>query len=351
MIPRLIGPRLNDLSMPPQPSDTNIKTAPQPKRPILPYVCLLIFLATFITGPLFLLSFIAESPSTAPQTVLIPRGSTVQDIGAILDKQRLLIHPFLFRISARMMAKDHLKAGEYEFPAGINVLDLTRMLMEGRTVPRQITVAEGLTVKEILEALNSEPTLTGVIESELEEGSLLPETYNFSYGDSRSTILSRMQKDQARLLASLWDTREQGIPLSTPREALVLASIVEKETGIKASERAKVAGVFINRLRLGMPLQSDPTVIYAHTMGKRDLGHALLRKELEIDSPYNTYRRTGLPPTPICNPGRAALEATLHPEKHDYLYFVADGTGGHAFAKTLIEHNDNVARWQSLKTP
>ncbi len=321
------------------------------KRVILPYVLLFVSLVTFFSGPLFFLSLYLPGPMKETKTVIVPRGSNAQDIAVLLDQNDVLINPLLFRLASRLMAKDQLKAGEYAFAVGMNVLDVTNALRDGKTVLRQITVPEGLTSHEITTLLQSTSALTGSLKDVPPEGSLLPETYRYSYGDSRESVASRMRSEARAMLEDLWKNREDNLPLKTPQEALILASIVEKETGKRASERPVVAGVFINRLRASMPLQSDPTVIYALTGGTGTLGRSLTRADLMSSSPYNTYINAQLPPTPICNPGRAALEAVLHPEKSDFLYFVADGTGGHAFAKTLTEHNKNVAQWIKLNRP
>lgn len=324
---------------------------PRPKRIILPYVLFAIFVLTALPGPLFLASLILPGPLKEPTTVIIPRGTSAQEIGRILDANDLLINPLLFRATSRLMAEDHLQAGEYRFEPGQSAVDITAMLRDGRTVIRQFTAPEGLTSQEIVELLGAIPALTGDIPQTPAEGSLLPETYRYNYGDSRASVLERMQKDAKDTLAKIWETREEGLPLASPHEALILASIVEKETGKMPEERARVAGVFINRLKKKMPLQTDPTVIYALTAGKGPLGRPLTKADLATPSPYNTYLNTGFPPSPICNPGHAAIEAVLHPEKHDLFYFVANGTGGHAFARTLDEHNRNVAKWISLSRP
>jgi len=290
-------------------------------------------------------------PIKEAKTVIIPRGSSVREIAQILDQNQILIHPLLFRAASRLMANDQLKAGEYEFTPGQTALDIADLLHSGKTVLRQVTVPEGLTSYEISTLLRGTPALTGDLTSVPEEGSLLPETYNYTYGDSRQSIIERMQKDSRTTLQDAWDKRANDLPLKAPREALILASIVEKETGKLATERPLVASVFINRLRLNMPLQSDPTAIYALTDGAGSLGRKLTHADVITPSPMNTYTNVGLPPKPICNPGRAALEAVLHPQASDYIYFVANGTGGHAFAKSLTEHNQNVAKWISLNRP
>lgn len=343
------------IANPPEPLASVEEPSPQPtpkrKRIILPYVLFALFILTAMPGPLFFVALFLPGPFQEAKTVIIPRGTSVQEIGRLLDKNEILIHPILFRGMARMMAQNNLQAGEYRFEPGQSVVEVTAMLRDGKTIIRQVTVPEGLTSTEVVALLREVPELTGDVGKTPEEGALLPETYRYSYGDTRTSVLERMQKDQRELLRELWDKRTIGLPLSTPQEALILASIVEKETGKMAAERPRVAGVFFNRLRQKMPLQTDPTVIYALTNGTAALGRNLTKADLGVNSPYNTYLNPGLPPGPISNPGRAAIEAVLHPETNDYLYFVADGTGGHAFAKTLDEHNKNVARWLSLNRP
>ena len=241
-----------------------------------------------------------------------------------------------------------MRAGEYRFPAGISTDGAIALLASGETVKRRITIAEGLTTGEILGLIGAEEALTGALPAGLGEGSLLPETYYFSYGDARAALVRRIRESMTATLAALWDKRAPGTVLASPEEALVLASIIERETGV-ASERARISAVFHNRLRQGMRLQSDPTVVYALTLGRAPLDRPLARTDLRIESPYNTYRTHGLPPTPIANPGRASIEAALHPAETDELYFVADGTGGHAFARTFAEHLRNVARWRRIE--
>jgi UPF0755 protein len=222
-------------------------------------------------------------------------------------------------------------------------------LSAGRTVVRKLTVPEGLTTAEIVGLVATADGLDGEVPEKLpSEGELLPDTYHFSFGDGRAQMLQRMANEMRRTMAELWPARAEGLPFQTPYEALVLASIVEKETAI-GSERARVAAVFVNRLRRGMKLDADPTVIYAVTHGQRPLGRELTRADLQIDDPYNTYRNVGLPPGPIANPGRAAMEAALNPANTDDIYFVADGSGGHVFARTYDEHLRNVAKWRRVK--
>jgi UPF0755 protein len=215
-------------------------------------------------------------------------------------------------------------------------------------VARRLTVAEGLTVAEVFRLLAETEALSGDLPEPPPEGSLLPETYFYALGDDRAELVRRMQRGMRRLLDQLWPARAEALPLTERQQALILASIVDKETGV-AAERGAVAAVFHNRLRQGMRLQSDPTVIYGLTDGNGPLDRELTRADWQHDSPYNTYRIEGLPPGPIGNPGRAALEAVLNPDDVDYLYFVADGSGGHAFGRTLDEHNRNVAKWRRIK--
>ncbi|MCP1167908.1 endolytic transglycosylase MltG [Limimaricola litoreus] len=212
----------------------------------------------------------------------------------------------------------------------------------------RIAVAEGVTSWQVTQALNAFDTLEGDVEEIPAEGSLAPDSYEITPGTQVAQVLDRMAAAQAAILAQAWENRAGDLPLDTPEEALILASIVEKETGV-AAERPQVASVFVNRLRQGMPLQTDPTVIYGITEGKGVLGRGLRRSELDRETPWNTYKINGLPPTPIANPGRAAIEAALNPDTTDYIFFVADGTGGHAFAQTLDEHNRNVAKWREIE--
>ncbi|MCF8496179.1 MAG: endolytic transglycosylase MltG [Alphaproteobacteria bacterium] len=264
---------------------------------------------------------------------------------------------YVFEIGARLFdARGTLKAGEYELPPAASIQSINLLLQSGKVMPRLITIPEGITSYEIVEILNAIPHLEGEISAPPPEGSLLPETYSTRRGESRTAVLERLREAMDKLMAELWPGHAENLPFSTPQEALILASIVEKETG-KPEERRRIAGVFINRLRQGIPLQTDPTVIYALTQGRPEkggqgpLGRRLLKKDLSVDSPYNTYLHPGLPPGPIANPGRAAIEAVLNPEAHDFLYFVADGTGGHVFGRTLEEHARNVAAWRKKRKP
>ena len=292
------------------------------------------------------LRMMAPGPLEHPTTVVIPRGSGLEAIALTLDEAGVVDSPLLFIYGAKLTGG--LKAGEYAFPAGISIDGVLDILRQGRTVVRRFTVPEGLTSAQVLALLEKEPALSGEVKAVPKNGSLLPETYHYSYGDSRTALIERMQNAMEQALAEAWKGRAKDLPFETPQQALTLASIVEKETGV-ASERAKVAGVFVNRLGTGMKLQSDPTVIFALTDGTGELGRALTRADWKLESPYNTYHVSGLPPGPIANPGRASIQAALHPERHEFLYFVADGSGGHVFAKTLADHNRNVAKWREVQ--
>jgi UPF0755 protein len=315
-------------------------------------LCLVIALAgaIVIAGWSQLSAYLVKAgPATEETVVVLPRGAGLAQITATLVEARVIDHPWLFRLAVRVLDRDRrLKAGEYAFPAGAAPQSVIAMLANGETVARRLTVAEGLTVTEIFQLLEDAGALEGELPPAPEEGSLLPETYFYAFGDSRDGMVRRMQDAMRDTLEELWPERAEGLPFRTRQEALILASIVDKETSL-ADERHKVAAVFVNRLRRGMRLQADPTVIYGLTEGEGQLGRELSRRDLEHESAYNTYQIDGLPAGPIGNPGRASIEAVLNPAAVDYLYFVADGSGGHAFARTLEEHNRNVARWRKVK--
>jgi UPF0755 protein len=296
-------------------------------------------------------------PGPLPESkiVLIERGKGVAAIAQTLESEGIIDSSFVFKILSRVERDQRpLKAGEYEFTARISMADSMTMMREGKVYDRKVTFPEGVTSWQVVETLKGLADMAGDVAEIPAEGTLLPETYHYIRNDDRNALLGKMKEAMDKTIADLWSTRAEGLPFTTEAEAMVLASIVEKETGV-ATERKKVAGVFINRLKQGMPLQSDPTVIYGITKGEIQnagqgpLGRRLLIKDLEEDSPYNTYLNPGLPPTPIANPGRASIEAVLQPEVHDYIYFVADGTGGHVFARTLDEHNSNVANWRKIR--
>lgn len=292
--------------------------------------------------------FEAAGPHRDAVEVTLPRGAGLNRIAKTLEASGVVSDELIFRLGARAkQAERRLKAGEYLIPAGASMAQVLAQLEEGETLKRRVTFAEGLSSVEIVDILRAEPLLEGPVDVPA-EGSLAPNTYFFERGASRVAILEQMQAAQSQALDELWEGRAPDLPLKTKEEALVLASIVEKETGI-ADERARVAAVFVNRLRRGMRLQSDPTVVYGITLGAGPLGRGLRRSELDRTTPFNTYKINGLPPSPIANPGREAIAATLNPADTDEYYFVADGTGGHVFSKTLAEHNRNVRKWRKIE--
>ncbi len=285
-------------------------------------------------------------PLVEPAQVVIPRGGT-ERIAATLLERGVIRDPRVFAIAAWLTrGEGPLRAAEFAFPAAAPLREVLHILRDERPVQRRLTIPEGLTAHQIRALLERTEGLTGEMPA-FGEGELLPETYAFEWGETRASVIRRADAAMERALAEAWAARAADLPLTSPREALVLASIVERETG-QADERAKVAGVFINRLRRGMPLQSDPTVAYAATAGV-PMERPISRADLDREHPFNTYRIRGLPPGPIASPGRAALMATTRPEATDFVFFVADGTGGHAFARTLEEHNRNVARWREFE--
>lgn len=288
--------------------------------------------------------YTAPGPASAPVTVLIPKGTGIERIAIELGESGVISSPLVFAASAVFTGRTHdLKAGEYAFPTGISMEGVLLQMVQGRTVIHRLTVPEGWTSAQAVAAVKAEQALVGAVETEPENGALLPDTYHFSRGDSRQGLLDRMRAAMEQAVAEAWKDRAPGVLLASPRDAVTLASIVEKETGL-AAERPRIAGVFLNRLAAGMKLQSDPTVVFALTKGESELGRPLTRADWQFSSPYNTYQINGLPPGPIANPGRAALRAVLAPEHNDYLYFVADGSGGHAFSANLADHNRNVAK-------
>ncbi len=286
-------------------------------------------------------------PLTTHKTIILPPGLGVQAIADRLVSAGAIHHPTLFKVAVSIRRGDRfLKAGEYELTPGATPEALIDNLILGKTVVHKITVPEGLSVSQVYDLVTETPTLSGRLDKSFSEGSLLPNTYHYSRGHNRNALLQQMETLMKNTLEQLWIERDPNLPLKTPIEGVILASIIEKETSLP-QERARISAVFINRLRLGMPLQSDPTVVYGMTQGERPLGRPLKRKDLrDKDNLYNTYRHLGLPPGPIANPGKASLVAALSPLETTELYFVADGQGGHNFAETLAEHNKNVKLWR-----
>jgi UPF0755 protein len=294
--------------------------------------------------------FEATGPLQADRIVNIPRGSGMRDIADILSREGVIDQPWLFIGGVLVLkAREDLKAGEYEFKAHSSVRDVVATIVEGKVVAHQVSIPEGFTSEQIVARLVQDNVLAGDIKQIPREGSLLPDTYNFARGITREQMVQRMQQAQQRLFHEIWEHRAPDLPLKTPDQLVVLASLVEKETG-KPEERTRVAAVFVNRLKQRMKLQSDPTIIYGLVGGKGTLGRPIMKSEIEQPTPYNTYIIDGLPPGPIANPGRASLEAAANPARTRELYFVADGTGGHAFAETYEQHQKNVARLRSIES-
>jgi len=279
----------------------------------------------------------------------VKAGDRLKGVSEALAKAGLISNGVVFRIAARNEGADQkLKFGEYKIPAYSSMEQILGIVTSGKALTYQVTIPEGLTSFQIVLLLKDQPYLTGDVKEIPPEGSLAPDTYSISKGDTVASVIRRMTLAQHRIITDAWALRAEGLPLKSPDEALTLASIVEKETGV-AAERSIVASVFINRLNRGMRLQTDPTVIYGVTGGKGNLGRGLRQSELRKKTPWNTYVIPGLPETPIANPGKASIEAALNPAKTNYLFFVADGSGGHVFSETIGEHNKNVAKWRKIE--
>ena len=303
--------------------------------------------AALLAGLWFIQGWSGAGPAKAPTPVVIEAGSsmvkaanTLEQAGVIASAERFLFQAKLFG------GGKSIKAGEYEFPAGASHSQVLSILQSGKTLQRMVTVPEGMPSVLVHERLMRAPTLVGDVPVP-EEGSVLPDSYSHQRGESRAAVLKRMQGAMEKTLAELWPKRSPRTVVKSPREAVILASVVEKETG-KASERPMIAGVYSNRLRIGMKLDADPTVIYPITKG-RPLGRRIRQSELQANNGYNTYAMAGLPAGPIANPGRESIAAVLNPAETQALYFVADGTGGHVFANTLAEHNANVQKWFAIR--
>lgn len=287
---------------------------------------------------------------STPIEVVVKKGMGLSKVAYELEKNGVVDDARWIILYARFLKiANQLKAGEYQFVGKYNIRDVVEKIIEGDVIVRSVTIPEGKALVEIIKIINDNPYLTGEITIDVKEGEILPETYNFNKGETRNGIIEKAREEMKKVLTQAFLERNKNIPIKNEKELLILASIVEKETGV-VDERAKVASVFINRLNLGMKLQTDPTVIYAVTQGKMNLGRPIYKKDLAFDSPFNTYVYGGLPPEPICSPGIDAIKAVANPDDTKYLYFVADGvTGGHLFATSLAQHNKNVARYRSLK--
>lgn len=299
--------------------------------------------------------FKAQGPLETPQTVVIKEGSGVNTITNQLIAEGVIdgeaFGGLIFRNWVKVFrAQKSMKTGEYLIPAGASMREVMETIRSGKGILHKVSIPEGLTVYQIYERLKRNEILTGELPEQMPaEGSLMPDTYPFQRGATRAELVKRMREAQEKFLASVWTKRIDGLPISTPEEMVILASIVEKETG-RADERPHVASVFINRLNRGMKLQSDPTIIYGIFGGKgKPKDRPIFKSDISKPTAYNTYTIPALPPGPIANPGRAALEAVANPSRTEDLFFVANGTGGHVFAKTLDEHNENVARWRAIE--
>jgi UPF0755 protein len=313
---------------------------------ILSFALLLAVLAAGALG------WLAFGPGPGPReggtdtTVILKRGSSLPQISETLADSGVIHLPFAFAVLAKMTGGgQHLRAGEYSVPARASAFDILSMIRAGKIVRHLVTVPEGLSSAQVADLLDANPVLTGKAPV-AQEGSIMPQTYDVERGQERADVVAEMTEAQSKLVAQLWAGRSPGLPYKTPQQALAMASIIEKETALPA-ERPHVASVYLNRLAKGMRLESDPTIIYGITKG-RPLGRSLTHADVTDPTPWNTYAVAGLPPTPIANPGRASIEAALHPSDSGDFYFVADGTGGHVFAQTYEQHLKNVDRWRAI---
>jgi len=337
------------IDMPPRRS----KSARHPLVIIGNAVLSLFVLLAVLTGALLYVGnqqFDAPGPLPQDRIVIIPHGSGIRDIAEVLNREGVIDQPWIFIGGVLVLkAREDLKAGEYQFRAHASLRDVVATIVDGKVVAHQISVPEGVTSEQIVARLLDDDVLIGNIKEIPREGTLLPDTYNFTRGVTREQMIQRMQAAQQRVVKEVWDRRSPDLPIKTPEQLVILASIIEKETG-KPEERSRVAAVFVNRLKQKMRLQSDPTIIYGLVGGKGTLGRPIMRSEIDQPTPYNTYLIDGLPPGPISNPGRASLEAAANPARTREIYFVADGTGGHVFAETYDQHQKNVARLRLIET-
>jgi UPF0755 protein len=316
-------------------------------------VILVVMLAAGGVMALLYHQFETSGPLAVSRVVTVPRGEGRIEIATRLEREGAISNRWAFIINYMLRSALgpkplELKAGDYEIKKNASMAEIMETLTQGRGVLSKITIPEGLTSLQIVEKLRGEDELVGDITEIPAEGTLLPDTYRYSKGMERRELLERMQGEMQRFLAAAWERRQPSLPITTPEQAIIFASIVEKETG-RADERGRVAAVFMNRLKKGMRLQSDPTVIYGIVGGQGTLGRSITRADLDQKSSHNTYQIGGLPPTPICNPGRPAIEASLNPPATTDLFFVADGTGGHTFSDTLKEHNAAVNVWRKVE--
>lgn len=310
---------------------------------------LVVFIAVASAAGVYLgyREFAKPGPLAEDRIYMVEPGGTAT-VATALEQNGIITNARIFEVMAYVSgARTRLKAGEYNFPKQSSMQDVMALIASGKSITYKLSVPEGFTSEMAVNRVNENDVLTGPPAIVPAEGAIMPDTYVFRRGMTRQKLVDDMQAAQRKLVDNLWQTRLSIPVIDTPEKAVILASIVEKETGV-AEERPLIASVFINRLKKGMRLQSDPTIIYGIAGGKGKLDRSLTRTDIETETPYNTYRMKGLPPGPIANPGRAALEAVLNPPSTEYLYFVADGTGGHAFASTLDEHNSNVRKWRKI---
>jgi UPF0755 protein len=352
---RRIAPRSPRTALEPERVPSPARRSRRARHPIVvagnAVFTFLVLLALVIGGGLFIGKnrFEAPGPLAEDKIVNIPRGLGTRDIADLLVREGVIDQPWVFVGGVVVLkAREGLKYGEYQFTQHASLRDVVDTITEGRVVQHALTVPEGLTSEQIVARLLQNDALSGTIKEIPREGTLMPETYKFTRGTSRETIIQRMQQSSRRILQEVWQHRMADLPIKSPEDLLTLASIVEKETG-KPDERTRVAAVFVNRIKQKMRLQSDPTIIYGLTGGKGSLGRPIMKSEIEQPTPYNTYIIDGLPPGPIANPGIASLEAAANPARTKEIYFVADGTGGHVFAENYEQHQKNVARLRAIE--
>ena len=337
-----------------QPDAKHAKRARSPVVVFMNGLFSLALLGVVILGVLMYFAnvqFNADGPHATDRTITIERGMATRQIAGLLEARGIISNEHIFTLGVlARQARSRLQAGDYAIEAHASMSDILDMLVEGRAIVYSVTFPEGWTSQQIVNRLTENEFLTGEIEEVPAEGTLLPNTYSFNRDATRQSVIDRMLTAQQAAVESIWARRAADLPIDTPEELVILASIVEKETA-RADERTRVAGVFINRLQQGMRLQSDPTILYGVHGGEAWMeARPIYRSQLRDDTnPYNTYAIPALPPGPIANPGRASLEAVANPSRTNDLFFVADGTGGHAFAETYDEHNRNVARWREIE--
>ncbi|HVZ51622.1 MAG TPA: endolytic transglycosylase MltG [Pseudolabrys sp.] len=348
-------PRSPRVALEPEPVPPPMRRSKRARHPLVivgnAIFTLLVILSVAIGAALYFgrEKFETPGPLAEDKVVNIPRGLGIKDIADLLQREGVIDQPYVFMGGViALKARGGLKHGEYQFTKHASLADVVDTIIDGKVVQHSLTIAEGLTSEQIVAKLLETDALAGPIKEIPREGTLLPETYKFTRGMTRDQILQRMAQAHKRVLQEVWEHRLSDLPIKTPEQLVILASIVEKETG-KPDERSRVAAVFVNRLKNRMRLQSDPTIIYGLTGGKGSLGRPIMKSEIEQPTPYNTYVIDGLPPGPIANPGRASLEAAANPARTKDLYFVADGSGGHVFSETYEQHQKNVAHLRAME--